>query len=114
MLYALFAYPLTAVVTGVNLEAAPVVGISPDATILFTLGLLLLVGGRVPLSLAVVPLGCGIANGISGWMIGLPADYMMLPAAPTATWLIIAKDRGLWYGTGRSPALSHPQQDLPE
>ena len=93
MLYALFAYPVTALAAGVALKAAPVVGIAPDPTILFTLGLLLLVEGRVPLTLAVIPVAGAAANGVSAIMIGLPADYAMLPAALAAAGLIVVKNR---------------------
>lgn len=93
MLYALFAYPAIAIALGVPLTAVPVPGIAPDATILFTLGILLLTERRVPLSLAVIPLGTAAANGVSAWLIGLPADYVMLPAAAVALALLIYRNR---------------------
>ncbi|MEX2616250.1 MAG: DUF6064 family protein [Alphaproteobacteria bacterium] len=93
MLYGLFAYPATAVATGVALKSAPVVGLAPDSTLLFTLGLLLVAKNRTPLLLAILPLGLAAASGISAILIGLPEDYVMLPAAILALVLIIAKNR---------------------
>ena len=93
MLYGLFVYPATAVATGTALQSAPVIGLAPDSTLLFTLGLLLVAKNRTPLLLAILPLGLAAASGISAILIRLPADYLMLPASIAALILIIVKNR---------------------
>ena len=93
MLYALFGYPAIAAINGIPLTAAPVVGFAPDPTILFTLGMLLNVRGRTPLTLAILPLGCAAANGVAAWRIGLPIDDVMRPAARGALAVMIMKNR---------------------
>ena len=54
MLYGLFVYPATAVATGIELVSAPVIGLAPDSTLLFTLGVLLIAKHRTPLLLAAI------------------------------------------------------------
>jgi hypothetical protein len=93
MLYGLFVYPATAVATGVDLGSAPVIGLAPDSTLLFTLGILLVAKNRTPLLLAILPLGLAAASGISAILIGLPEDYIMLPAAIAALVVIVVKNR---------------------
>ena len=93
MLYGLFVYPATAVATGVEPGSAPVIGLAPDSTLLFTLGILLVAKNRTPLLLALLPLGLAAASGISAILIGLPEDYVMLPAATGALVLIVMKNR---------------------
>jgi Family of unknown function (DUF6064) len=75
VVYAIIGYPLIAEVAGDGLQSAPVVGLAPGPTAVFTLGVLLLVEGRTPLHLTVVPVlcayrrrhsvgaGCGRGNG---------------------------------------------------
>ncbi len=93
MLFALFGYPAIAAANGIPLTAAPVFGFAPDPTILLTFGALLIAKGRMSLILFVIPLGCAAANGVSAWLIGLPADYIMLPAAIGALALMVKKTR---------------------
>lgn len=68
-LVALVAWPLAGPLYGEGWAAAPLAGLLPGPTVLFTFGLLLL--SRAPLHLAAVPLlWCGVA-GFEGWALGL-------------------------------------------
>ena len=118
MLYGLFVYPATAVASGIELASAPVIGLAPDSTLLFTLGILLVAKHRTPILLAVLPVGLAAANAVSAILIGLPEDYVMLPAAIVSLVTIIVKNRtaagtGLQRRTGRSALRSQRQQGLP-
>jgi hypothetical protein len=80
---ALLAAPFAGPLTDLGWSRAPVAGIASGPTILFTLGLLLLADGRVPIRLLLIPvLWSGVA-GASAWLLRLPYD-LILPVAGIA------------------------------
>lgn len=77
--FALVVAPLIDGLAGHGWLSARLVGVTPDATVLLTVGLLLLIDGRVPLYLLVIPLLWAIVGGWTAWFIGAPED-LILPA----------------------------------
>jgi hypothetical protein len=76
---ALFLHPVLARLTGYRWPQADLVGVAPDSTVLFTVGLLLLSDGRTPWYLLAVPLLWSIVAGLTGWFLGGP-ELLVLPA----------------------------------
>ena len=75
-------YPLLAPALGRGWTQSEVFGIAPDPTVLGTLGLLLLAGGR-PRSrwtLMAIPLAWGLLSGATLWAMGSPEAWVVLPA----------------------------------
>lgn len=69
------------------------VGVAPGPTALLTLGLLLLVAGRAPLHLAVIPLLWTLIGGTIAWILWIPQDLVLAPAAFIAFGLLVWKNR---------------------
>jgi len=92
---ALVLHPVLGQLAGHPWPQADLVGVAPDSTAVFTVGLLLLLDGRAPLRLLIVPLLWAIAAGLTGWRLDSPA-LQGLPAISVAGVLLI-----LW--TARRP-----------
>ncbi|SMF01930.1 hypothetical protein SAMN06265365_1432 [Tistlia consotensis] len=91
-LLALLACPLAGALLAGDWQAAPLVGLTPGPTALFTLGLLLL-SGRGALPLAVLPsLWCLVA-GFEGWALGLPQDLALLALGLGGGALLVLRGR---------------------
>jgi hypothetical protein len=88
VVYAIIGYPLIAEVAGEGLQSAPVVGLAPGPTAVFTLGVLLLVEGRTPLHLTVVPVLWSLIAGVTAWELGV-AEEMALPLIGLGTLALI-------------------------
>ncbi len=82
--YGLIAYPVIFLALGDGWQGTPLVGLAPVPTTLFTLGVLLLVEGRTPLHLLVIPLAWSLIDGWTAWALDIHAD-LVLPAAGIAT-----------------------------
>jgi hypothetical protein len=86
--FALFGLPLVSALGEAGFASARVVGVAPGPTALFTLGLLLLVEGRLAWLLWVIPLlWCAVA-GVTAWALGV-AEAWPLPVLAGAT-LVLA------------------------
>lgn len=87
---ALLLLPLAGALSPAGWAAAPVVGLMPGPTALFTLGVLLLAGGAGRPGLAVVPVLWTLIAGFQGWALGLPQNLAMaalgLAAAGLLAW----------------------------
>jgi len=77
--FALVAPPLIDGLAGHGWLSARLAGVTPDATALLSVGLLLLIHGRAPLYLLVIPLLWAIVGGWTAWFIEAPED-LVLPA----------------------------------
>lgn len=75
VLFALAGYPVIDAMGG-GPPGVRLAGLAPGPTVLLTLGLLALVGGRPPRHLLVVPLLAAGAAGLQGWVLRLPADVL--------------------------------------
>jgi Family of unknown function (DUF6064) len=88
MVYAIIGYPLIAEVASDGLQSARVVGLAPDPTAVFTLGVLLLAEGRTPLHLTVMPVLWRLFAGVTAWELGVAED-MALPLIGLGTLALI-------------------------
>lgn len=82
--FALVAYPLIGMFAGQPWPRMAFAGVAPCPTAIFTLGLLLLAEGRVPIHLLVLPLLWSLVGGSAAWLLAIPQD-LALPAAALLT-----------------------------
>jgi hypothetical protein len=87
--YAL-AYPFLTAALGHRYPAMPTFGV-PCPTAILTLGLLLTVRDRIPLSLATIPVLWGFVGGSAATILAVPTDYILLAAAILVTVILIAQ-----------------------
>jgi len=92
-LFALAGYPLIVVLMGYGWQAMPLVGLAPDPTAIFTMGLLLLTAGRVPPVLIVLPLLWAGVAAMTGWLLGFWLLFAVPLAVLGAIALLIHKNR---------------------
>jgi hypothetical protein len=84
LLVALLVMPATAHLTGREWMQAELFAMTPDATALATLGLLLLATGRVAVWLAVIPVAWCFVTGATLWVLQAP-EAMIPPAGAILT-----------------------------
>jgi hypothetical protein len=87
-LFAMVLYPLLGWLAGHGWPRSPVFGVTPCPTAIFTWGLLLLVHGRTPLRLTVIPLIWSLIGGSAAWLLKVPEDAS-LPVAALAGFMLI-------------------------
>jgi Family of unknown function (DUF6064) len=92
-LAATVAWPLADWLWGSGLPSVRLVGLAPAPTALFTLGLLLLIDGRTPLHLTVIPLLWTLVAGATGWILGIRQDLALPVAGLCGFVLILWKNR---------------------
>lgn len=90
---AMLAGPLADWLSGYDWAGSRVVGLAPGPTAVFTLGMLLLVIGRTPLHLALIPLLWTLVAGATGWILGIPQDLVLPAAGIGAVVLIVWRNR---------------------
>lgn len=90
--YALVVYPLTAWLAGHGWPQTPLVGLAGAPTIIFTIGLLLLVRGRAPVHLAVIPVIWSLIAGATAWVLATPEDIAVPVAGLGGLALILRKN----------------------
>ena len=88
---ALVGYPLADGLAGPGWPSVRLVGLAPGPTTAFTFGLLLLVEGRTPLILAVVPLLWTLVAGVTGWVLGIAQDQALALACLGAFAVILGR-----------------------
>ena len=74
-------------------QSVRVVGLAPGPTAVFTLGMLLLMAGRSPLHLAVIPLLWSLVAGATAWLLSIPQDLALPVAGLGGLALILWKNR---------------------
>ena len=78
-LFALVAYPLLGWLAGHGWPRAAAFGVAPAPTVIFTFGMLLMLEGRAPLYLAVIPLLWSLSAGSAAvLLLGIPEDASVL------------------------------------
>jgi Family of unknown function (DUF6064) len=92
-LAATLAWPLADAFLGQGWTSVRVVGLAPGPTAAFTLGMLLLSGGRTPLHLAVIPLLWTLIAGATAWILRIPQDLALPVAGIAAFALLFWKNR---------------------
>lgn len=86
-------YPLLGLATGTGVAAIPIVGIDPGPTVLFTWGHLLLTAEKTYRLMLPIPFAVAWISAVAGWLIGLPADIVLIPAVFTALIVIVTLKR---------------------
>lgn len=93
-LFALLAYPLLGWLAGRGGPLAAAFGVAPAPTVIFTFGMLLLLEGRAPLTLAVIPLLWALAAGSAAVLrLGIAEDLSVLLAGVVGFALLVWKRR---------------------
>ena len=93
-LFALVIYPLLGWLAGHGWPRAAVFGVAPTPTVIFTFGILLIMEGRVPLLLAVIPLlWAVIASTAAVVRLDAPEDLSLLLAGMVGFGLLVWKSR---------------------
>lgn len=91
--FAMAIYPLLGWFAGHVWPQSPVFGVTPCPTTIFTWGMLLLIAGRTPLHLTVIPLIWSLVGGSAAWLLAVPEDVSLPLAAVAAFALILRKNR---------------------
>jgi hypothetical protein len=93
-LFALVAYPLLGWLAGHGWPRAAAFGVAPAPTTIFTFGMLLMLEGRAPLYVAVIPLLWSLAAGSAAVVrLGILEDASVLLAGVVGFGLLIWKRR---------------------
>ena len=87
------AWPLVDRLAGLAWQSERVVGLAPAPTTVLTLGLLLLVAGRTPWRLAIIPLLWTLIAGATAWILWIPQDLAVPAVGACATGLLVWKNR---------------------
>ncbi len=90
---ALALYPLIGWLAGHGWPGAPVVGLAPGPTAIFTIGLLLLAEGRTPVHLVAIPVLWSLMGGAAAWVLGVPEGAVLPLAGVGGASLIVWKNR---------------------
>jgi Family of unknown function (DUF6064) len=87
------AWPLLDRLAGLSWQAERVVLLAPAPTVVLTLALLLLVPGRTPLRLVLVPLLWTLIAGATAWILWVPQDLVLPVVGLCAIGLLFWKSR---------------------
>jgi hypothetical protein len=87
------AWPLLDRLAGLNWQAERVALLAPVPTTILTLALLLLVAGRTPLRLALVPLLWTLIAGATAWILWIPQDLVLPLVGVGGFGLLVWKNR---------------------
>jgi hypothetical protein len=89
VIYAVIVYPLIGMASGHAYPYAPTFGV-PCPTTIFTLGLLLRSGRRVPLYVLPIPLAWSLIGGSAAYLLGMWEDLGLLVAGFIGAWLLVS------------------------
>lgn len=92
IVYAMLVYPIIGYLLGYGYPRAPLFGVAPCPTTIFTIGLLLLTK-RPPWSLWLVPLLWSLIGGTAAWLLAVPEDLGLWVAGLAAVVLILKPDK---------------------
>ena len=95
ILYAIVIYPLVGLLLGHAYPAAPLFGVAPCPTTIFTFGILLWSKRRIPLYLLVIPFLWSLLGMSAALNLKVPQDYGLAVAGIVGTLLIVILNRKL-------------------
>jgi len=93
ILYAMVVYPLLGVIFGHSYPRAPMFGVAPCPTTIFTFGILLWAIKSVPAYLLIIPLIWSIVGMSAAVNLRVPQDYGLVVAGVLGTALILIQNR---------------------
>lgn len=93
ILYAMAVYSLLGMTFGHNYPSAPIFGVAPCPTTIFTFGILLWATTNVPVYMAIIPLLWSIVGMSAAISLKVPQDYGLVLAGVLGTALIIIQNR---------------------
>ena len=93
VLYAMVLYPLLGIRFGHSYPRAPLFGVTPCPTTIFTFGLLLWATKSVPAYLLIIPLLWSIVGMSAAVNLRVPQDYGLVVAGVLGTALILIQNR---------------------
>ncbi|MGD8353113.1 MAG: DUF6064 family protein [Pseudomonadota bacterium] len=93
ILYAMVLYPLFGYFSGHIYPRSPVFGVTPCPVTIFTFGLFLLSGKKVPVYVLIIPLMWSLVGGSAAWNLGVPEDYGLILAGVGGSVLILLENR---------------------
>jgi hypothetical protein len=97
------AWPLVDRLSGLSWQAERVVGLSPAPTTVLTMAMLLLVAGRAPLRLALIPLLWSLIAGATAWILWIPQDLVLPVVGLGGFGLLLWKNRRYAAARSRGP-----------
>lgn len=89
IVYALLIYPLIGIATGHPYPYGPTFGL-PCPTTIFTIGLLLRSGRKMPGYLLVIPVLWSLVASSAAYLLGVWEDFVLLIAAGSVVWLVMS------------------------
>ena len=93
--FAMAVYPLIGWLAGHGWPRAPLFGVAPGPTTIFTMGVLLLTEGRTPLRPVAIPVLWSLVGGTAAWLLEVPEDLALPLAGLGGLGLILWKNRRL-------------------
>lgn len=93
VLYAMVIYYALAVVYGHPYPAAPMFGVAPCPTVIFTFGILLWATRPIPWYLYIIPLLWSLIGTTAAWNLDVPPDYGLGIAGIAGTALLVLQNR---------------------
>lgn len=94
ILYSMLLYPLLGYVLGHHYPRAPMFGVAPCPTTIFTFGMLLLARPKVPWYLFPIPLLWSLVGMSAALNLQVVQDYGLVVAGVLGTTMIVARNRG--------------------
>jgi len=91
--FAMVIYPLIGWLLGHGWPRAAMFGVAPTPLTIFTLGMPLLIEGRTPPQLAVIPVVWSLVGGTAAWFLGVTEDLALPVAGLGGLALILWKNR---------------------
>jgi len=95
ILYSMVIYPLLGLSFGHSYPKAPMFGVAPCPTTIFTFGLLLWAARPVPFYLLIIPLIWSLIGMSAALNLGVPQDYGLVVAGVVGTVLVLIQNRRL-------------------
>ncbi len=107
-LFALLVYPAIGWAVGHGWPRAPMFGVAPCPTTIFTWALLLMSVPRTPLRLPIIPLIWSLIGGTAAYFLGVPEDLALPLTAVIALKMIVWRNRHIRKSatTSAEPALT--------